>query len=151
MDRETTAAIIMMLAVWGFMLYLILKRIIRNANKRKQKYTTKLADSIEKCHYIKRQIDACEELLLAIRMSDEHHQRNIQLTWTTETELIKNADIWVDGSSQTTEQLRALAESKVEELITSLFIELDRISEMRHNNVIITTALRPLGDRGSGR
>lgn len=120
-------------------------------HKRKQKYTTELSDRIERCAYINRQIHACEELLLAIRMSDQHHQKNIQLTWKTETELIKEADIWVDGTSQTTEQLKILTECKMEELITSLFKELGKMPDMRHNNVIRTITLRPLGDRGSGR
>ena len=148
MTSETVIAFVFCLIIWSWLLYQIIKPFLKKA---KEKYTTELADSIEKTHYIKRQIDACEELLFAIRTSDEHHQRNVQLTWTTETELIKNADIWVDGSSQTTEQLKILAEGKIDELTTSLFKELDKISRMRHNNVIITTALRPLRYRGSGR
>ena len=148
MTGEVFTACAVCLITWSWLLFQLIKPLLKRARDR---YTTELADSIEKTHYIKRQIDACEELLFAIRTSDEHHQRNVQLTWTTETELIKNADIWVDGSSWTTEQLRILAEGKIDELTTSLFKELDKISRMRHNNVIITTALRPLRYRGSGR
>ena len=148
MTGEVLTACAVCLITWSWLLFQLIKPLLKRARDR---YTTELADSIEKTHYIKRQIDACEELLFAIRTSDEHHQRNVQLTWTTETELIKNADIWVDGSSWTTEQLRILAEGKIDELTTSLFKELDKISRMRHNNVIITTALRPLRSRGSGR
>lgn len=118
-------------------------------NKRKQKYTTEISDRIERCAYINKQIHACEELLFTIRMSDQHHQKNIQLTWKTETELIKEADIWVDGSSWTTEQLKRLTEGKIEELTTSLFKELDKFPKMRHNNVIISTLLSPIEERGS--
>ena len=148
MTGEVFTACAVCLITWSWLLFQLVKPLLKRARDR---YTTELANSIEKTHYIKRQIDACEELLFAIRTSDEHHQRNVQLTWTTETELIKNADIWVDGSSWTTEQLRILAEGKIDELTTSLFKELDKISRMRHNNVIITTALRPLRYRGSGR
>ena len=148
MTGEVFTACAVCLITWSWLLFQLIKPLLKRARDR---YTTELADSIEKTHYIKRQIDACEELLFAIRTSDEHHQRNVQLTWTTETELIKNADIWVDGSSWTTEQLRILAEGKIDELTSSLFKELDKISRMRHNNVIITTALRPLRSRGSGR
>ena len=145
MTGEVLTACAVCLITWSWLLYQLIKPLLK---KTRDRYTTELADSIEKTHYIKRQIDACEELLFAIRTSDEHHQRNVQLTWTTETELIKNADIWVDGSSQTTEQLRTLAESKIDYLPTSLFRELDKIHRMRHNNVIQSTALRPLRDRG---
>lgn len=145
MTGEVFTACAVCLITWSWLLFQLIKPLLKRARDR---YTTELADSIEKTHYIKRQIDACEELLFAIRTSDEHHQRNVQLTWTTETELIKNADIWVDGSSWTTEQLRILAEGKIDELTTSLFKELDKISRMRHNNVIITTALKPLRNRG---
>lgn len=142
MDSTT----IVLLIFWAAVIVLCRKL---GSDKRKQKYTTEISDRIERCAYINKQIHACEELLFTIRMSDQHHQKNIQLTWKTETELIKEADIWVDGSSWTTEQLKRLTEGKIEELTTSLFKELDKFPKMRHNNVIISTLLSPIEERGS--
>ena len=142
MDTMTIA----LLAFWGAFFVVVWKV---GKDKRKQKYTTEISDRIERCAYINKQIHACEELLFTIRMSDQHHQKNIQLTWKTETELIKEADIWVDGSSWTTEQLKRLTEGKIDELTTSLFKELNKFPKMRHTNVILSTLLQPIQGRGS--
>ena len=111
----------------------------RRKRKENRKYTTETSDRIEKMHYINAQIHACEELLTEIDLCDEHHHKNVSLTWTTETDLVKKADIWVDGSSRTTEQLRELTLDKMEELASSLFAEMDKLPIRRHNNVIIST------------
>lgn len=144
MDSMTIA----LLFFWAVFFFVLWKN---GKKKQKQKYTTEISDTIEKLNYINKQIHACEELLQEIRLTDDHHHKNFTLNWTTETDLIKEADIWVDGSSKTTEQLKALAEGKREELITSLFREIEKLPKRSHNNVIITTLLQPIKQRGSGQ
>jgi len=92
-------------------------------------YDEELSDRIDRLYYINKQIKAVEELITDIDLTGGEHQKNISLDWQTAAGQKYTADMWIDGQSDVTEQMRVLAEKRLEELTTSLLKEIDSLQK----------------------
>ncbi len=90
-------------------------------------YTQEISDRIERISAINRQIQGVLDLITDIDSSDGSNIKNITLNWQTVTGVDLRADMLIDGCSDVTQQMRILAEKRLEELISSLFDELEKL------------------------
>lgn len=109
--------------------------------------TPELLNRLDKIYYLKQQYIQAQQLLFDIDMSKPDSLKNIELEWETATGKIKQANIWTDGKSHTTKQMRLAVVSRLEEISTSLNSELDKIPKRSSPNIDQTTAQTQRGER----
>lgn len=124
--------IIALLTVCGWGIF------FRDRRPKEVKYDDELSNRIKKIHYINEQINSVEELITDIQLSDENHHKNISVTWETAVGKNLSTDMWIDGESEVTKQMLALAQKRREELTTSLFKEICKLPQ-RHKQIVIKT------------
>lgn len=110
-------------------------------------YSAELSNQIRKISYLNDQLQAVEELIIDIQLSDCNHHKNVRLDWQTSYGKNLSADVWVDGDSQVTAQTLALAEERERELTSTLFREMDKLNALRHKqNVSRTIVINRRGE-----
>ena len=107
--------------------YVIKKTLVQGVEKEEKKYTLELSETIEKIYKINKKIENIMNLLTDIETSDGDNLKNITLDWQTVTGKSLTADVWIDGKSEVTEQMRILANKRLEELTNSLFAEIEKL------------------------
>lgn len=110
-----------------------------------QTYTEEISARIERIHSINQQIESIEELITDVQLSGCDNQKNIGLIWNTTSGKNLSADIWVDGESEVSSQMLELAEKRKQELITSLFSEMEQLTIRSQQNVSKTVQIQSRG------
>lgn len=90
-------------------------------------YNTEIDNIIERIYQIAQQIRNINEMLTEIELSDGDRVKNFSQEFTTAVGKKISVDVWADGQSATTMQLKELAETRLEELATSLFEEIKNL------------------------
>lgn len=108
-------------------------------------YSEELSARIQRIYSIDQQIHSIEELITDVQLSGCDNQKNIGLTWNTTAGKNLSADIWVDGESEVSNQMLELAEKRKQELITSLFSEIEHLTERHGQNMDETTTIQSRG------
>lgn len=108
-------------------------------------YSEELSARIQRIYSINQQIQSIEELITDVQLSGCDNQKNIGLTWNTTAGKNLSADIWVDGESEVSNQMLELAEKRKQELITSLFSEIEHLTERHGQNMDETTTIQSRG------
>lgn len=104
-------------------------------------YSAEVSNQIRRIGYLNEQLQAVEELIIDIQLSNENHHKNVRLDWQTSYGKNLTADVWVDGNSQVTAQTLALAEERERELTASLFCEIDKLYAMRSKQYVRKTMI----------
>lgn len=133
---------ILILCGWG-----IFKGLDSSPPSSEGYYSAELSNQIRKINYLNDQLQAVEELIIDIQLSDCNHHKNVRLDWQTSYGKNLSADVWVDGDSQVTAQTLALAEERERELTSTLFREMDKLNALRHKqNVSRTIVINRRGE-----
>lgn len=136
MDLETLAAIIGM----GGIYYLAFRLFKPKPKKQLFQYTSELSDQIEKIAYINNKIHEWEQLQTEIRLSDEHHHKAINLSWTTAAGIEQNCSSWVGDGSRSEEKMLLLSQENIEQLKEDLSYEIQKLPTI--NKVGFVTRIR---------
>lgn len=124
MDAETFAAVIGLVSV-----YVVAFKLLKPKPKKQVfEYTTELSDQIEKVAYINNKIKEWEQLQQEIRLSDEHHHKAINLSWTTTAGHEKNCSSWIGDGGRSEEKMLLLSQENIEQLIEQLSIEIPKLT-----------------------
>jgi hypothetical protein len=110
-----------------------------------QTYTAEISARIERMHSINQQIKSIEELITDVQLAENDRQKNIGLSWNTAAGKNLTADIWVNGGSEVSAQMLELAEKRRKELITTLFSEIEHLTERHGQNMDETTTIQSRG------
>lgn len=108
-------------------------------------YSEDLSARIQRIYSINQQIQSIEELITDVQLSGCDNQKNIGLIWNTTSGKNLSADIWVDGESEVSSQMLELAEKRKQELISSLFSEIEHLTERHGQNMDETTTIQSRG------
>lgn len=108
-------------------------------------YSEDLSARIQKIYNLNEQIQSIEELITDVQLSGCDNQKNIGLTWNTTAGKKLNADVWVDGESEVSSQMLELAVKRKQELVTTLFAEIEHLTKRHGQNVDKTTVIQSRG------
>lgn len=106
----------------------------RHLAKTSNFYNAKVDECIERIWEITQQIRNINEMITEIELSGIDRMKNFSQEFTTIIGKKISVDIWADGSSATTNQLKKLAEARLDELTSSLSAEIEKL-----NNAITKT------------
>ena len=109
-------------------------------------YSEELSSRIQRIYSINQQIQSIEELITDVQLSGCDNQKNIGLIWNTTSGKKLNADIWVDGESEVSNQMLELAEKRKKELTTTLFAEINQLPVRSQQNVSKTIDFQGRGE-----
>lgn len=119
------------LAVFGTLLltWYVLKKALETGTDVREVpvYSAEVSERIDRIYAINRQIRGILDLISDIDSSDGSNIKNITLNWQTVTGVDLTADMLIDGRSEVTEQMRILAEKRLDELTASLFSEIEKL------------------------
>ena len=105
--------------------------------------TPDLTDRLSRIEALREQIAAVQELITDIDLSSGTYLKCITLDWETAAEHTLTVDIWLDGASDSTKIMRALAQARLEELSGQLYDEIGKLPYRRRQNVLRET-VRPV-------
>lgn len=94
-----------------------------------------VSEKIEYLNELKQQLDSVEQLITDIELcSPEIREKVIKLEWITSAGEKKEYSLWIDGTSQTTEELFKIAYIERQQLRTSLHLEIKNLSDRCNEN-----------------
>lgn len=94
-----------------------------------------VSEKIEYLNELKQQLDSVEQLITDIELcSPEIREKVIKLEWITSAGEKKEYSLWIDGTSQTTEELLKIAYIERQRLRTSLHLEIKNLSDRCNEN-----------------
>lgn len=103
--------------------------------------TPDLTDRLSRIETLREQIAAVQELLTDIDLSSGTYLKCITLDWETAAEHSLTVDIWLDGASDSTKIMRALAQARLAELSEQLYDEIGKLP-YRHRQNALRKAVR---------
>ena len=131
-DSEIALAFLCMLVVHSLPVYWVVKWL-----KRKKKefiWNLEVSDKIEELSYINRQAKMCDELMTDINLSNPNKLQGMTLKWNSGAGVSKELDLYADGESEVTEELRRLAGERLTELTSSLSGKFDDLNKRTYGN-----------------
>lgn len=133
-DIELAAACVVVAVLYIVLPVWELKRWLRRKRRRDFRYDPEVADRIEELSYINRQAQECEELMTDVDLANPYQLQGLTLRWNSGSGASRELDLYADGSSQVTEELRRLAGERYSELTTSLSEKMDELSRRTNGN-----------------
>lgn len=131
-DNELAAAILLMAALYAAPLWVLALRIRKK--RREFRYTPEVADTLEEIGYLNQQARQCEELHTDIDLTNPYQMQGLSLTWNSGSGASRKIDLYADGQSRVTEELRILAGERLAELTSSLSERLDDLNKRTNGN-----------------
>lgn len=125
--KENIDIILCLLLFYAVASWIISKLHTLEDEPEEPEYTDELSERIKRIYYINEQICKVQELITDIEVSGEDNLKNIMLDWQTAAGKNYTADMWIDGKSEVTAQMRKLAGERLNELTTSLFDEISKL------------------------
>ena len=111
-----------------------------------QAATPDLTDRLSRIEALREQIAAVQELITDIDLSSGKYLKCITLDWETAAEHSLTVDIWLDGASDSTKIMRALAQARLEEHSGQLYDEIGKLP-YRHRQNALRKAVRRVDKR----
>lgn len=124
---NTGLFLLLNLLACGLFYRFVLYRSNEENPERKQEYNQEISERIRRISELDEKIQALQELITDIDLSDSDRLKNISLEWETTAGKNLTADMWLDGQSDVTKQMRILAGEQLDELTTSLFDEIEKL------------------------
>lgn len=150
-DIEYALAVLLLIFFCALPVWWIAERIRRKL-RAGFRYNPEVADRIEEISYLNQQARQCEELHTDIDLANPYQLQGLTLHWNSGSGASRELELFADGESQVTEELRRLAGERLSELTSSLSDKLNdlnrRTNGIGNGNVTGTTNFK---HRGGGR
>lgn len=132
-DNELTAAVLLLIALYTLPVWR-LAVWIRDKSGGDFRYNPEVADRIEEISHLNQQARQCEELHTDIDLANPYQLQGLTLHWNSGSGASRELELFADGESQVTEELRRLAGERLSELTSSLSDRLEDLNKRTNGN-----------------